>query len=276
MPIRKKYRYDNGEHSVTGTRVGRFNLGINTTFIVYRIGDTLIDTGPSNQWREVKQVLQEDHQQTALRQLLITHHHEDHSGNAQRISQLTGVLPHAPVQGQEKLARGYRTPLLQRIIWGSPRPVATQALHNDLTLSDGSPVIPVHTPGHAKDLTCLFLPQQKYLFSGDMYISKSLKYLRIDEHLGELIHSLDKLLALDFEILFCPHRGIVEDGKAALQEKRDNLYQLCKQAQQLQQQGLKEEEIVIRILGPEDWLAKISGYNISKTNLIRQALAYSL
>ena len=53
MPIRKEYRFDNGEHSVLGTRVGRFNLGINTTFIVYRMGDTLIDTGPSNQWREV-------------------------------------------------------------------------------------------------------------------------------------------------------------------------------------------------------------------------------
>ena len=276
MPIRKEYRFDNGEHSVLGTRVGRFNLGINTTFIVYRMGDTLIDTGPSNQWHEVKQVLERSQQHTPLRQLLITHHHEDHSGNARRISQLTGVLPHAPVQGQEKLARGYRTPLLQKVIWGSPRPVATQALHDNLTLTDGSPVVPVHTPGHAKDLTCLFMPQQKYLFSGDMYISKSLKYLRIDEHLGDLINSLDKLLALDFTTLFCPHRGIVEDGKTALQEKRDNLYRMCEQAQQLQQQGMNADEIVVKMLGPEDWMAKITGYNLSKRNLIRQALMYPL
>ena len=73
----------------------------------------------------------------------------------------------------------------------------------------------------AKDLTCLFLPEQKYLFSGDMYISKSLKYLRIDENLTQLIQSLRKLIALDFEILFCPHRGIVEEGKKALQKTKE-------------------------------------------------------
>ena len=272
MTIRKEYRYDNGDHTVFGTRVGRFNLGINTTFILYRIGDTLIDTGPSNQWRHVKKLLQRDWQTTPLRQLLITHHHEDHSGNAGRIARLSGVKPYAPELGQAKLARGYPTPLLQKIIWGSPRPAATATLHDQLTLSDGSPIVPVHTPGHAKDLTCLFLPQQKYLFSGDMYISRSLKYLRKDENLQQLMDSLQRLLALDFDIIFCPHRGIVEDGRAALQDKYNNLKTLCEQAQALQRDGLNEEQITVRILGAEDWMAKITGYNLSKRNLIRQAL----
>jgi glyoxylase-like metal-dependent hydrolase (beta-lactamase superfamily II) len=49
---------------------------------------------------------------------LITHHHEDHSGNANRISQLKKLLPYAPLLGQEKLAKGYPTPLLQIINLG--------------------------------------------------------------------------------------------------------------------------------------------------------------
>ena len=275
MTVRNTYEYENGPFSVYGFRTGRFDFGINTTLIIYRLGETLIDAGPSNQWPTIKRVLKPLNIQT----LLITHHHEDHSGNANRISKLKKLLPYAPALGQEKLASGYPTPILQKVIWGSPLKVQTQTLPKALTINKGSPseaeVIAIPTPGHAKDLTCLFFPKQKYLFSGDMYISKSLKYLRSDENLEQLINSLKKLIALDFDILFCPHRGIVEQGKKALEEKLENLLHLCRQSQELMKQGLTESEIVIQLLGPEDRLAKISKFNISKGNLIRQAMLYT-
>jgi glyoxylase-like metal-dependent hydrolase (beta-lactamase superfamily II) len=164
------------------------------------------------------------------------------------------------------------------LIWGSPLKAQTQTLPESLLINEGfdaqAEVIAIPTPGHAKDLTCLFFPVQKYLFSGDMYISKSLKYLRADENLSQLIQSLRTLIKLDFEILFCPHRGIVENGKQALEEKLTNLLTLCDDAQQLMQQGLTEEQIVIKLLGPEDGLAKLSKFNISKGNLIRQAMIF--
>ena len=268
MSLRERFVYENGPHTVHGFRVGRFNRGINTTFIVYRIGDTLIDAGPSNQWRHIRRELSGH----TIRQILITHHHEDHSGSAARLARMTGVTPLAPELGRAKLASGYRTPPVQRLIWGRPQPVETLPLPDKLSLTDGTPVIPVHTPGHAKDLTCFYLPEQKYLFSGDMYISKSLRYLRIDERLQELLDSLRKLLALDIDILFCPHRGIVREGHLALRNKLANLEALCEEARKLQNQGFDEPEIVVRMLGPEDWLSKSSGYNLSKRNLIREAL----
>jgi len=272
MPIRKTYRHENGAHSVDGFRVGRFNMGINTTFIVYQIGDTLIDTGPSNQWKSVREGLQGRN----IRQLLITHHHEDHSGNAANIAKQWNLIPYAPELGREKIRTGYKTPVMQRIIWGSPQPAETQPLTDDLTLSDGSPIVPVHTPGHAKDLTCLFFPKQKYLFSGDMYISKSMKYMRIDENLQELVDGLHKLLALDFEILFCPHNGIVEQGRDALQGKLDNLLKLCSEAQALQSEGKDIDQITVKLLGQEDMLSKVSQGNFCKANLIREALKVQL
>lgn len=276
MAVRNTYDHINGPHSVHGFRTGRFDYGINTTFIIYRLGETLIDAGPTNQWSTIKRVLKP----LSIKTLLITHHHEDHSGNANRISKLKKLLPYAPLLGQEKLAKGYPTPLLQKIIWGSPLKVKTQTLPAELIINEGSEsqttVIAIPTPGHAKDLTCLFFPEQKYLFSGDMYISKSLKYLRSDENLTQLIDSLKKLIALDFEILFCPHRGIVIEGKQALRDKLQNLLTLCSQSQELMQQGLTEADIVVKLLGPEDGLAKLSKFNISKGNLIRQAMRHPL
>ena len=274
MTVRNTYEHKNGPYSVYGFRTGRFDFGINTTFIIYRIGDTLIDAGPSNQWSTIKRVLKP----LPIKTLLITHHHEDHSGNANRISKLKKLLPYAPSLGQEKLAKGYPTPLLQKLIWGSPLKVPTQTLPESLIINENSPsqskVIAIPTPGHAKDLTCLFLPEQKYLFSGDMYISKSLKYLRADENLTQLIQSLRKLIALDFKILFCPHRGIIEEGKEALQGKLENLLSLCRQSQELMNTGLNENQIMNKLLGPEDGLAKLSKFNISKGNLIRQAMTF--
>lgn len=276
MAVRNTYDHKNGPHSVHGFRTGRFDFGINTTFIIYQLGETLIDAGPTNQWPTIKRVLKP----LAIKTLLITHHHEDHSGNANRISKLKKLLPYAPALGQEKLAKGYPTPLIQKLIWGSPLKVKTQTLPEQLIINEGSDsqarVVAIPTPGHAKDLTCLFFPEQKYLFSGDMYISKSLKYLRSDENLTQLIDSLKKLIALDFNILFCPHRGIVEAGKQALEDKLKNLLTLCSQAQELMQQGLTEADIVVKLLGPEDGLAKLSKFNISKGNLIRQAMRHPL
>ncbi|RRJ82386.1 MBL fold metallo-hydrolase [Aestuariirhabdus litorea] len=268
MPIRQRLQHD----GVEGVRVGRLNAGINTTFILYRIGSTLIDCGPSNQWRPVRQFLSE----RRVEQLLITHHHEDHSGNAARIARQFGIRPLAPELARTKLRQGFATPALQRLVWGRAQPVATDPLPERVELADGGTLYPIHTPGHARDLTCFFLPQQGWFFSGDLYIAKSLRMLRVDENLSQLIDSIGKVLELDFEVLFCPHRGIVEQGKASLQEKLDNLLSLCDEAQRLARQGHSTRQISDRLLGPEGWVARFTGYNISAINLVSGALAVDL
>lgn len=268
MPIRERLHFD----SVEGARVGRFNSGVNTTFIVYRMGETLIDSGPSNQWQSVRSYIDEK----PVEQLLLTHHHEDHAGNAAKIAKRFDLVPFAPVQAQEKLRKGYKTPLVQKLIWGNPKPVETLPLPTLVILSDGSKLIPVHTPGHAKDLHCFHMPDQGWLFSGDLYIAKSIRYMRSDEHLDIHVNSIRKALALDFGTLLCPHRGIVENGKAALTEKLSNILNLCEQAQELQSKQQSLEQIVVKILGPEDMMAKSTRFNFSKRNLIREALKVEL
>lgn len=272
MPIRQRYQFQHNDGlKVEGVKVGRINGGISSNFIVYRIGNILIDSGPSNQWRHVKGFLQEGD----VKELWLTHHHEDHSGNASRVGRAYNLVPKAPVQAKEKLAKGFRIPAIQRMTWGKAQRVITQPL-GELFLEDSSPVIAIHTPGHAEDLTCFYLPKQRWFFSGDLYIAKTLKYMRSDENLSQLMHSIKKVLEFDFDVVFCPHRGIDEAGKAGMQAKLKNLTEICRKAQSLSATGLSLNEITEQMLGPKEYLDKISRGNMSKANLISQALLVQL
>lgn len=268
MSIRQRYQYE----SVQGLKVGRLNKGINTQFIVYRIGSTVIDAGPSNQWKFVRDFLQKE----TVSQLLLTHHHEDHSGNACRIAKLFSITPKAPLLAQAKLANGYKTPFLQKMVWGSPLPVITQPLNEVEYLSTGQAIVPVHTPGHAKDLTCFHLPEFGYFFSGDLFIAKNLKMLRKDENLHELLTSLNRVVTLDFNTVFCPHGGVIEKGQAALNEKLNNILITCEKAQQLHAKGDDLDHITRTLLGDELIVAKLTGGNFCKRNLIEQAVTINV
>ncbi len=264
MAVMKRFSYE----EMDAIRVGRFNLGINTSFILYRLGNTLIDTGPSNQWQHVKPFIDEK----PLDQILLTHHHEDHSGNAAAIAKLTGITPSAPKLTQAIMDHGFNIPFYQYLIWGKAATLDTQTINDKVQLSHGETLTPIHTPGHAPDLTCYLLNERGWLFSGDLYIANHLKFLRKDEDIPQLLGSTRKALSYDFDTLICPHRGVVEKGKQALQEKLDNIMALCDKSQQLRQAGHSVVEISDKLLGKETAFSYISAFKFSKRNLIKSCL----
>ncbi len=268
MPIRRRYKFD----KVEGVQVGRFNGGLTSTFIIYRIGGTLIDSGPSNQWRAVQSFVSE----ALVHELLLTHHHEDHSGNAGRIAKQYNLIPYAPELSRPKLAAGFKIPPMQKLIWGSAVPVETRPLPETMRLSNGMKLTAVHIPGHAKDLHCFYLPDEGWIFTADLFIARRLKYLRVDENLNQMIESLRKVITLDFDVIFCAHRGILEEGKRPLLEKLNNLLEFCQQVQTLHNSGVEREQIVKQLLGSEGMMAKLTRYNFSKHNLVSEALKVPL
>ena len=265
MPIRETFAF----RDVRGARVGRFGFGINSTAIVYRTGPTVIDAGPPNQWPSVRRFLDRRPPQ----RLLLTHHHEDHAGNASRIARRYGITPLAPARSHDRLAAGYRTPPIQRVVWGSPRPVETDPLPPRVELEDGSWLEVIPAPGHTDDMVCLLWPANGILFSADLYLSRRVTHLRADEDLGRLMQSIEQVLRLDFDAVLCAHRGVVEDGKQALRDKLDWLGGLVDDVRELRRQGIGEGEVRRRLLGREDTVSWASALNISKRNLIRQAAA---
>ncbi|MCG8472135.1 MAG: MBL fold metallo-hydrolase [Desulfobacterales bacterium] len=264
MSIREIIDHD----SARALRIGKYNKGLNTTTMAWRIGDTLIDSGPSNQWPSLKSfVIQE-----GVKKVLLTHHHEDHAGNGANIlSEL-----HLPIFAEEKAAacirKGHSLKPYQKIVWGPSTPFQPQILISPFDAGGGHTLTPIAAPGHSDDLTCFLDKERGWLFAGDLYIADRLIYLRADENLSEMLQTLGKIKKLDFKTLFCAHRGVVEDGPAALGRKHAYLLELQENAKSLHSQGLSLRQITRNLLGKEDFTSFATGFHFCKKNLIKACL----
>lgn len=256
-------RFDHED--VEALRVGLFGRRINTACILYRLGEIVIDTGPPNQWRKVRRFLKE----RAVDHVLVTHHHEDHGGNGGRIVRKFDARVMVHESGESFHRHGFRLPFYRWVAWGKPRPkYEPEILPNRIDLVDGHTLQPIHTPGHAEDHTVFLEPNRGWLFSGDLYISAKPQYLRKVEDPNQEIESLRKILQYDFETLFCAHRGVVPNGRAAVKEKLNYLISLREQVRFYQQQGDTIREIKHRLLGKEELMYWISLGDFSKRNYI--------
>lgn len=253
---------------VEALRVGRFELGWNTTVFVYRLGSTLIDAGMSHARRPVVAFARE----RAVDRVLLTHHHEDHSGNAAAIAAATGAPVYGHVAGLPALARGVRLRPYQRVLFGRPPRVAARPLPEALDAGGGFELRVLPAPGHAPDLVCYLEPREGWLFTGDLYVGSRPRYLRADEDLDLQLASLRSVLAQDFGALCCGHRGLVVDGRRALEEKLAYLEELRGRAVELQRRGLPPAAIARELLGREDLTSYATGLQFTKGNLIRACL----
>ncbi len=255
---------------VEGLRTGRFDLGISSSCILYRLGSTVIDTGPPNQWRVVRKFLSERN----VDQVLITHHHEDHSGNGARLERDMNADVFLPSEGVELMKSGFALRAYQRIIWGTPVRFEPQPVPDDFRLQGGGGITlrAVHAPGHSVDMTCYLEPNRGWLFTGDLYIASKPRFLRADENVDQQIDSLRSVLSLDFETVFCAHRGVVATGRDAIKSKLDYLVSLRAEIRKLRAEGRGVSEIQRILLGREGFLSLVTLLHFSKRNLVRACL----
>ncbi len=254
---------------VEGLRVGRFDMGLSSSCIVYRLGDTVVDTGPPNQWARVRRFLAE----RRVARVLITHHHEDHSGNGARLARETTATVFVPAEGVELVRQGFALQPYQHIVWGAPDRFAPVVMPEELEVGEGVRLRAIPTPGHSPDMTCLLEPNRGWLFTGDLYISSTPRFFRADESLGEQVESLERVLALEFGAVFCAHRGVVPDGPTAIRAKRDYLVALREEARALRAEGRSIAAITRTLLGRETMMSMLTLFHFSKRNLVRACLA---
>lgn len=258
---------------VEGLRAGRYGLGLNAKAVCYRIGHTLIDTGPANQWRSVRRFATEQDEAHGIDRVLLTHHHEDHAGNAARLQELLDVPVYAPDASLERLRNGVSLDTYRWIVWGRPRPVEAEPVPDTLSLADGSTLRTLPAPGHTDDMVCYLAADHELLFAADLYVTRRPQYLRVDERAPQLIESIHDVLEHDFDTLLCGHRGVVEDGHRALAEKVKYLEALCGVVQRrYRYDKVAVPKITDEILGREGLLYWISGGDFSKRNLIASCL----
>lgn len=240
----------------------------------YLADGLLIDSGPPVLAARLVDWLQGHSEDgPALERVLLTHHHEDHSGGAAPIRDALGVPILAPALAVPILAEGLRMPFYRRLVWGrrpetfvaEPLPEVVESEHLRLR------VLP--TPGHAFTHVCLFDEERRWLFSGDLFVHERVKFLRRIEDLPTHLDSLRRIAALEPEVMLCAHAGPVAEPTDALRRKIRYWEKLAEEARQLAALGWSEARITRHLLGRETFLTFFSFGDFSKRNLVRAVLA---
>ncbi|BFM09427.1 MBL fold metallo-hydrolase [Halioxenophilus aromaticivorans] len=255
---------------VTGLRVGGGLFGKPLmTVILYRVGDLLIDTASYHTRPLVRQFVQE----SPIRQVLLTHFHEDHAGNAGYLQREFGLPVLGHTNTAARLANPVRLLPYEHFMFGKLE-TATVEPYLSLIRCGDVQLTPIPTPGHCDDHTVYLERNKGWLFSGDLFVASKIKIWRKSENMEQTIRALDTVLQQDFEILFCGHNPQYKNAKTLVKQKRDQLNGLVEQAVALRQRGCGFSEIYNRMdVGQEKWVTKLITFgDVSYRNMIKAAM----
>lgn len=205
----------------------------------YMIDGVLIDTGFSRMEKNVLELLKEEPPHT----ILLTHFHEDHSGNAAAIkkrynAKICGSLPTARLMAALPKILPY-----EHLVWGRASESDVDPVAESIDLGRYC-FTPIYTPGHSADHTVYLEKEHGWLFSGDLYIAEKIKFFRSDERIEDQIDSIKKVLEHDFDAIFCGHRPCPENGKASLESKLAFLEDIRGNVGKMLEKGYAENQIV--------------------------------
>lgn len=234
----------------------------------YMVGNLLIDTGFRNMRKAALGLIEGRKVETVL----LTHHHEDHSGNAAMIRKRHGATVCGHPLAVEKMKKPYRILPYQHIMWGKTDPVKMKPLP-PIIETGAFRFVPIHTPGHSRDHTVYLEENNGWLFSGDLFLGERIKFFRIDEKFADQLRSLKKILAYDFDTVFCGHRPRLAGGKKAIQNKLRFLEDTHGKIIALAEKGLSEKEIAKRMNGNRDRFVYVFTMgNACFANMVRSAM----
>jgi ribonuclease/clavin/mitogillin len=192
--------------------------------------------------------------------IVITHHHLDHSSGAHRLAKATGArIAMHPLEARllqeaaERISSGES--LEQRML----RREAAKATA-DLTVGDGDTLSAgsltlrvVHTPGHSPGHICLFLEEERVLFSGDNVLGIGTTAIPPPPggDMAQYLDSLRRMKALD-AALICPGHGpIVREPSRKIQELIDHRRERDEQVLALIGRGKERLSELMREIYPE-------------------------
>ena len=211
------------------------SLGIGWAYI-YQEQDklTLIDTGLRDSTERILAVVEKiGRKPEDVRQIFITHHHNDHTGSLAELVERTGaqVLAHkieAPVirgdqpppkPGASTLRSVLRPFMGNGAQAGTPVSVDRELEDGDeVDIGGGAKVL--HVPGHTMGSVALFIPKHRLLFAGDAAVSAiglgppAGPFALFNEDSEQAVRSFKRLAELDFDRAFFGH-GKPLDGEAA-------------------------------------------------------------
>ncbi|MDR7484155.1 MAG: MBL fold metallo-hydrolase [Armatimonadota bacterium] len=254
---------------VTQFRMARAALGQPLYWVcAFHVDGLLIDTGCAHTTEEFAAALDGD----AVRQVVNTHHHEDHVGGNAALAARAGLRARIHPLGIERLRHpDPHLSLYRRVVWGTPPPCDPEPLGEEIS-TDRYTFRVIHAPGHSPDQVVLFEERAGWLFGADLYLGERVKYLRRDERLGESLASLRRVAALPVRRPFCSFGAVIDDGQRALAAKLAYWEGLCARVWELAAAGRSPAQIRRQVLGREGLLRWVTGGDFAKQHLVTEAL----
>lgn len=252
---------------VTRLRMSR-SLGGRPVYWVsaYIVDGLMVDTGLYYTRREVVA----EAKLRGVRQVFITHQHEDHTGGAGALHKSLGLIPQAGPLTVPYLVHPPRIHFYRAMVWGNAQPTPASVVSQAQTDHYTFRVLP--TPGHSPDHSALYEPRQGWVFSGDLFVHPFVKYFRADESMPDLVVSLRQIAGLGADRLFCAHYGVVTSPAVAIERKLAYWADVQAQCLALHDQGRPEPVIRDTVLGTEGAMTRFSRGHLSKLNLVRALL----
>lgn len=241
----------------------------------YGVGPLLVDTGFSWGRREVLAALGG----REVSAVVLTHHHEDHSGNAGEVaarSRCPIYLRNATHRFEEGLLglRAYRT-----VWWGAPADF--EALEMPPRVEGGGrTLLPVPIPGHSATHTALFEEATGVVFTGDLFVSSGVTAVMSHENPFESVASLRAVAGLKPCWMYTGHAVALEDPAETLLRKAERIESAAAEAVRLRRSGVPEAEVARRVFPArgrraDRWMDWLTRGEFSRMNFVRACLQHA-
>jgi glyoxylase-like metal-dependent hydrolase (beta-lactamase superfamily II) len=200
---------------------------------VYLLADsepTLVDTGFKGRCRPIlRDIARLGYSPTDIKNVIITHHHADHTGSLSALVKATGarVVAHpadAPYIDGRLPQPGPESRIMSpfRGFWSTaPVPVDVLVTEGDeLPILGGIKVL--HTPGHTPGSISLLIPAERLLIAGDVLGNRFGLHLpskRYTVDFRQELDSIKRLAALDFDVIAFGHGApVTRDARSAIDD----------------------------------------------------------
>jgi endoribonuclease LACTB2 len=197
---------------------------------------------------------------------LVTHYHEDHAGNVDRLSAL-GFPVGLPDGTAARLLAPTPIGWYRRYCWGSARalPAAPAPFaHPALAL--------VPARGHTPDHHVVWDAERETVFGGDLFIGVKVRMAHPGEDIRAQVEALRRVAALTPRRYFDAHRGPVRDPVAQLTAKADWMEEMIAAIDRRAREGWSAEAIRDAVLGREDLTGRVSRGDYARINFVRSVL----
>ena len=157
MRICKKYDFKD----IKGFKLGWSLLGPPLlTVYCYILDDLMIDTGQSHMQKEVLEIAGDHH----IKRIFLTHHHEDHSGNAAAIKSVHDTTVFGHPLTKEKMDIPFHILPYQKYVWGKSAPVTIEPFPQKIETALGEMVSGSHTRTFKRPYVFFFKDKLVYCF----------------------------------------------------------------------------------------------------------------